>query len=659
LVLLRFAGEASATESQVNKFYAEVATAQVRQTWSLRRNESRNSAILIQDYQNHGNKSCYNHTKPDNQIGKPMKWMDSQPVELSHSSTCDARKQDSDDKMTWDNLRIKFCRKLNQDYPRVIPAELDKLLKLNYPGGLGTDGNLRDPRTRLNAGEGKQGLVFDPTVARELFLKLRAALLLYYEGDEQLLLANMDPRRDDPDFPAFIDAISDRFARKLVHGGRFVIGGIGDSTMAGAGNCHYDTFMRSMERQLSPFFTAVGLKLEVRNAGHNGFCQKVYSSSHHMTNCAGSLLGEDLDILLIGFPMVHGNVKKPDPNSARNEEFMELEDVIRRALVSGVAVHIVAPNTASKETYFKYMRNYTRLGVGFGGAMFEREFWWPTGVRRAEYGRVTDMFCHVSTRAGSVGKLHVNWHPGPLGHELWGDQLTYHWAAVMIAALEKIETAGSGGKVPKQVWPDTFPPPPKLGKAQLCSLFPEFANVHPQCYFSAPLQLGFKKCGAFINPIFSRWGDLRNWTRPETIGSWSWHYNGPCAPYGGVCDTCDGLVHADSLSQCCYQTQRSHEACANLDTSHLLTGTGPVTLHILAKSMKVGAITVCGKELDGMSYTLEGVEEKIIITNFPDYRNGCHMVTKELSTQELSRPLALMITPVAGKIGSISYIRTD
>ena len=58
---------------------------------------------------------------------------------------------------------------------------------------------------------------------KDHFLKLRAALTLYYQGSETLEAA-MRPMPNDVEYGPYINVLAERFSRKLVHGGRFVVG---------------------------------------------------------------------------------------------------------------------------------------------------------------------------------------------------------------------------------------------------------------------------------------------------------------------------------------------------------------------------------------------------------------------------------------------------
>ena len=81
---------------------------------------------------------------------------------------------------------------------------------------------------------------------------------------------------------------------------------------------------------------------------------------------------------------------------------------------------------------------------GFGvatGDLFDSKTtgdkWWPAGgpsinlpgdreaPKAADYGRVGTGLCHRHTRSGSLAVSNRNWHPGPGGHELNQDMVTY------------------------------------------------------------------------------------------------------------------------------------------------------------------------------------------------------------------------------------------
>ena len=63
---------------------------------------------------------------------------------------------------------------------------------------------------------------------------------------------------------------------------------------------------------------------------------------------------------------------------------------------------------------------------GLTGEVIER--WYPdnTGDHNPFWGRAGDGLCHAfKTRSGSASVMNRNWHPGPMGHQIFQDRLSF------------------------------------------------------------------------------------------------------------------------------------------------------------------------------------------------------------------------------------------
>ena len=126
---------------------------------------------------------------------------------------------------------------------------------------------------------------FDPAVVKQHFLKFEAMLEHYYEGlARPLLEKQLSPKPDDPLYAPMLKAHADQIARVLLRAAnakngkegaagdltKMVIGVLGDSVTSGTDNCYYDAWPEVLRRQILPLFAAMGIDVEVRNAGKNG-----------------------------------------------------------------------------------------------------------------------------------------------------------------------------------------------------------------------------------------------------------------------------------------------------------------------------------------------------------------------------------------------------
>jgi hypothetical protein len=291
----------------------------------------------------------------------------------------------------------------------------------------------------MASGSPRGELPFDPIVVREHFFKAQAALSRYAGGTTPFTtwgdgLSALRPSPLDAEYGPFIDALAARFAAAFLRGEQLVIGSVGDSTLAGADNCYYDNWISTLERQLKPLFAAGKVALSTRNCGHNGgfgaFDQLV---------CAESMVGEDVDIVLAHFPFV-------TPREVTEQTAYEL--FLRRALGSGIIPHVSSAldgnvGRGDPPSLFEY----AKYGVGFGPRSFgvyneengSQTHWFPN-AKNGGWGRVGDGSCHADlTRSGSPAVLSRNWHPGPIGHQVRADVISFLYMTAAGQALTLID----------------------------------------------------------------------------------------------------------------------------------------------------------------------------------------------------------------------------
>ena len=365
----------------------------------------------------------------------------------------------------WDNAtavqipRMVLCQAQNKEkqakFP--LPKELEDVLTLGY--------DLKNPENSVEAphfdgGGPSSELPFTPAKVRDHFLRLRAALADYYEG-EDVLEQGIEPHPDDPDFAEMLQAVADQFSRAFVHrsaenaadAGAIVVGVLGDSTTASADNCNFDSWSNQLQRQLAPLVGAAGhVRFEVRNAGKNGG----YNPDPQAA-CAADIVGHDVDFLLTSFPFVH-------MSAARSEELVRRAFTHRAGTHGGDMAHHhsgpIIPSMGSDGDATAYGRRlggeqqngrrtrgppvpdwrkkYYRFGLHSGASaskVFKRcsantketrvpdgaggtvtvggSGWWP-GLGKNHWGKHGDCLCHFDrTRSGSDAVWARNWHLGP------------------------------------------------------------------------------------------------------------------------------------------------------------------------------------------------------------------------------------------------------
>jgi len=277
--------------------------------------------------------------------------------------TCVCSEHPWDNRTNWELSRTAACATLNarKEASFPVPAELRQVLDL-YGG---TTGTAYTPPT-FDTGGTTGELMFTPATVRAHFQKLRAALVGYYE-DSRVLTQPLRPRPDEPEHVLVVRALAAAFARAIVADDcdTFVIGIIGDSTAAGADNCYFDSWGEQLKRTLMPLFSAAGLRLEVRNAAHNGG----FHPSIQMA-CATALFGEP-DIAMTAWPYV-----KPYP--VDNEVFVRQALTHPRGIIPQLAAYMGTAKGRTGRDLVEKMRQY----FSFGLTIMEQ---WDAGL--TAYGR--------------------------------------------------------------------------------------------------------------------------------------------------------------------------------------------------------------------------------------------------------------------------------
>eukprot|EP00038_Savillea_parva_P008088 m.174622 g.174622 ORF g.174622 m.174622 type:complete len:941 (-) comp13858_c0_seq1:141-2963(-) len=331
-----------------------------------------------------------------------------------------------DNGTNWDMLRREFNQQLKSQNDKQLPPPADIVAMTDIVGLEAGQG------LPLSSGTPQGELSFDPNVVQQHFFKLQAGLALYAEGFEPFTsFGGIQPYPSEPLYPDMMEALARRFAAAFLRGGQFTVAGNGDSTMAGADNCYYDSFLITLERQMRPVFAAANVNFTIRNCGHNGG----FNSLEQLT-CAGTMLGmEDADLAIISYPYVH----------PQNEE-VAYELFVRRALATGVIPNIGGNFHHQTEKWL--LPAYAKYGVtaGPGGYQGYAPQWWPQGG--SGWSRVGGQHSD-KTRSGSAAVYARNWHPGPYGHQGMADRFAFLYTTAATQALEMINTglAESKGKL--------------------------------------------------------------------------------------------------------------------------------------------------------------------------------------------------------------------
>jgi len=271
------------------------------------------------------------------------------------------------------------------------------------------------------------------------FLKLEAMLVHYYEGvGRSFLEMHISPSSASPLYGDMLQAYADQISRVILrskaNGTSMVIGVLGDSVTAGQDNCYYDAWPEVLRRQIAPLFEAMGIQVDVRNAGKNGG----HSLPSQMM-CAYDMLGAadtetGLDFLFVQNPFVSGDE-------------LDAEHLIRRALF-GKDHTVVSINSQGKNFQVNaLLSTYAAAGLTIAnifsdsspeiGYPKDLHFWFPE-PGRAFWGMQGDGFCPLTTRSGSSSVVNRNWHWGPKLHQTFADAYALLLGRAAIQALDDL-----------------------------------------------------------------------------------------------------------------------------------------------------------------------------------------------------------------------------
>jgi len=312
----------------------------------------------------------------------------------------------------WDSTRNILCKRQ------------EMLAKKHFPQKY-----LMDPKMTVSGAPPKAGLRFAPSEMKKHFRQYRAMLAEYYEGKEGLEQA-FKPGPSDPGYDEAVDAIARRLVRKVIHNKPFVVAVAGVSIMAGMDNCFAKSYGPMMTRYLEPFFKAMGISIDVRNSGQNGDGP----SMEDTTACIKAVMGDDVDILQITYVMI---------NIAPAADY---EAFIRRTITDGTLVHAthrvkdaIGNAPADLEAYYKSgVTEFTSEGLSALDSDPSIYPWWPK-LGRAHWGRAGDGRCHMTTRDGSDGTIMQDWHPGPLGFQVYLDTFLYTYMDAFARAMDMLD----------------------------------------------------------------------------------------------------------------------------------------------------------------------------------------------------------------------------
>ena len=503
-------GIVSAGAPENNPYIARHVTSEVRSAWAVMTEAQLANSVEIAEKYGGWCDGVGHHCWDEFPRGKNL-------PRLNHTSleTCPCKEPPQwesyyfDNATNWDRARQVFCnnliRQFDVDHP--FPNELKLVVELTYAAPCHTRGTCDDgaaadsyginpvgnlsveylfsdawraassspcvPAPSGNGGCGASdadadaadtaranspfaaqpdGSKFDPIAVKRLFQQLQAGLYMYHQGG-LMLREWAKPAVGTQEHAAMVAAMTKKFAAAFVHGGRFVIGSVGDSTLAGADNCYFDAWTNGLRRQLYPLFGAGFVELEVRNGGHNGGLP-----TDPQLACIKSIAGADVDMILHQAPFV-----------TSTGPFVE--DMVRRALIENGAI-----TQSCTDNGEEFLGMYAPYGYSTGTLVegqARRTHWYPS-AGKSNWGRVGDGICHTNfTRSGSIAVAQRNWHPGPLGHQQIQDAYVFQWSEAIIGALVEIETAVEDGLSLDQMkmrWPRRTPVDPgSLPPPYFCS----------------------------------------------------------------------------------------------------------------------------------------------------------------------------------------------
>jgi len=311
-------------------------------------------------------------------------------------------------------------------------------------------------------------------------------LVAYYECDRDLLeKASFKALRNDAPFVA---KLADRLVRRDdfvgKQGPHFVIAAIGSSVTAGHGTFRAVAYPAVMEDRLKPVWAAAGIALEVRNRGTGA------EPVHPMSFCLPQRVGLDADVVVVEnefWPYTQGlsiNGLGSFAKEGAAKDAAGMEIVMRMALnlPRQPALHFMSltkvdfsfmndwlSQSGPLKPYGRYAINgFTAFRGAFEHFKTSRHCTGKVlGCLKAEGkqdGYHTDSVSMRAVRQRAAlmrtlpnhgddpqsitkhgGTLFVNWHPGPLGHEVIGNQMAYYHMKAMDHAISLLLASDEQG----------------------------------------------------------------------------------------------------------------------------------------------------------------------------------------------------------------------
>jgi len=370
--------------------------------------------------------------------------------------------------------------------------------------------------------------------------------LEYYYGDDKIL-------DESPHSPAGEDRIlAAKMAMTILGlkdpGGKsFNIGALGSSVTAGGGTTADATWPSVLERHLAPLWSALGVKFSVRNRAKGGSSPDIW-----VFQCLPQKVGEDIDVIIresccwrdnVGFGLPGIDIPKEGASVAT-----AAIEVFARAAFSlprQPALHFLTlatgkghpdPNAFMSLQFGKLgnLHNYTKhFAINAFDGMGKPFNHFPQRYQTRHPKNHPELSCSETdvgrcpidlekqdghhkqalyiknllkehpewekdVRSSSQLNLMVNWHPGPLGHEVMGSQMAYYHMKVMEHALQMILNGDL--TVIKQYGTRQELPSPVACSDKLCGPF------RPRCAFAdLPMQAGPDLGEIMINDAKHNW----------------------------------------------------------------------------------------------------------------------------------------------------------
>ena len=218
--------------------------------------------------------------------------------------------------------------------------------------------------------------------------------------------------------------VSDVMVRHILYQAKLKLGFMGSSVMCGHDNCYRDSLQMQFERSFGDIFKAAGIPVELMNACQGGGCGDSYQNQIF---CTKTLVGSRPSLLLYEWTYFENDDDVPEWHEVFERWALLLDSAPPVIMLNAVNTPWGYPLPESalkalKRVYGKFGIN----GLALANALAK------TGKSPGEdaWGKVGDGM-HDSTRYGGDGVLWRNWHPGPLGHQLFADLL----GVLMVEAL--------------------------------------------------------------------------------------------------------------------------------------------------------------------------------------------------------------------------------